>query len=63
MSPCQTPGANYSIAIAPRCVAVAVSLPMSLTLTAGEAAAMDARLHDAVEAVLGPYFPEGSSDG
>jgi hypothetical protein len=58
MAACQTPGAIFHTTIGPREVTVRVELPCDNDLSSTEAAALDERLHRAVEAALAPVWSD-----
>lgn len=55
---CRTPGTFFDTAISDRDIVVRVRLPIGLGLTEVGAAALEARLHDALERVLAPHFDD-----
>lgn len=56
-TPCQTPGADFSIHISADTIGVLVDLPFEFTnMSEDEAKILEANLHNAVELVLAPYF-------
>lgn len=59
---CQTPGAVYHTNIESDEVSVTVS-GLDLSLPDGEAALLEANLHNAMELVLARYYPSPGSGG
>ena len=55
---CQTPGAQYHIAIGPQLVECRVDIPFDLDLDKLRAIDLERRVHDAMEEVLKEYFSE-----
>jgi hypothetical protein len=64
-SRCKTPGAVYEISTSnpPQVISVAVTMPNTIPrLTAEQAAAVEKKLHNAVERILARYFhPAGGA--
>ena len=55
---CQTPDAQYHIAIGPSIVECRVDIPFDLDLDKLRAIELERRVHDAMEEVLKEYFSE-----
>lgn len=55
-TPCQTPGATFTVRVNSSFVDVGVSFPNKIELTADEATLLESNIHNALELVLRPYF-------
>lgn len=58
-TPCQTPGAVYSVEVgrtSPYVISAHVGLPFPLKLSKQQRRELEANLHNAVELVLAKYF-------
>jgi len=55
---CQTPGAQYHIAIGPNIVECRVDIPFDLDLDKPRAIELENRIHDAMEEILKGHFSE-----